>query len=201
MGEISFKRRACVAGLLMAPAVGAWAQFRVEVTGVGLTQLPIAVAPFRAGRSMTAVIEEFTETIRKQAQQAASNPPPNEAQVKAEAEKQRLAFEAKKHDDEMQLKREEINLTNEREIRRDRHRFQQHRALRHEAEPIERMQPFGVGRNLTRVAPRDAHVAAIGQQRARQQMHDGFGGETIKAEQRELVSRRKLEPPDAQHLP
>ena len=40
--------------------------------------------------------------------------------MKAEAEKQRLAFEAKKHDDEMQLKRDEINLTNEREIRRDR---------------------------------------------------------------------------------
>ena len=82
--------------------------------------IKFAVAPFRAGRSMTAVIEEFTETIRKQAQQAASNPSPNEAQVKAEAEKQRLAFEAKKHDNEMQLKRDEINLTNEREIRRDR---------------------------------------------------------------------------------
>ena len=47
MGDFSFKRRACVAGLLMAPMAGALAQFRVEVTGVGLTQLPIAVAPFR----------------------------------------------------------------------------------------------------------------------------------------------------------
>ena len=32
------------AGLTVLPA---WAQFRVEVSGVGLTQLPIAVAPFR----------------------------------------------------------------------------------------------------------------------------------------------------------
>jgi TolB protein len=40
-------RRTCLAGLLMAPAYSALAQFRVEVTGVGLTQLPIAVAPFR----------------------------------------------------------------------------------------------------------------------------------------------------------
>jgi len=47
MGDIPIGRRACVAGLLMAPVVGALAQFRVEVTGVGLTQLPIAVAPFR----------------------------------------------------------------------------------------------------------------------------------------------------------
>jgi len=47
MSEISLKRRTCVAGLFMAPAFGALAQFRVEVTGVGLTQLPIAVAPFR----------------------------------------------------------------------------------------------------------------------------------------------------------
>jgi TolB protein len=47
MGNFSSRRRACVAGMLMAPAVAALAQFRVEVTGVGLTQLPIAIAPFR----------------------------------------------------------------------------------------------------------------------------------------------------------
>ena len=41
-----WRRREMVAllGLAAAPA---WAQFRVEVTGVGLTQLPIAIAPFR----------------------------------------------------------------------------------------------------------------------------------------------------------
>ncbi|HYF43365.1 MAG TPA: Tol-Pal system beta propeller repeat protein TolB [Ramlibacter sp.] len=40
-------RRRHVVGLLGAAAVPAWAQFRVEVTGVGLTQVPIAVVPFR----------------------------------------------------------------------------------------------------------------------------------------------------------
>src|SRR3954452_13275259 len=41
-----WRRRELVA-LLGAAAAPAWAQFRVEVTGVGLTQLPIAIAPFR----------------------------------------------------------------------------------------------------------------------------------------------------------
>ncbi len=40
-------RRLLMAGLAGAPFAPALAQFRVEVTGVGLTQLPIAVAPFR----------------------------------------------------------------------------------------------------------------------------------------------------------
>src|SRR4051812_29171878 len=40
-------RRRVMAGLLAAAALPAWAQFRVEVTGVGLTQVPISVAPFR----------------------------------------------------------------------------------------------------------------------------------------------------------
>ncbi len=40
-------RRRQLVGLLGAAALPAFAQFRVEVTGVGLTQLPIAIAPFR----------------------------------------------------------------------------------------------------------------------------------------------------------
>lgn len=40
-------RRAVVAGLAAVPALPALAQFKVEVSGVGLTQLPIAIAPFR----------------------------------------------------------------------------------------------------------------------------------------------------------
>jgi len=40
-------RRHVLAALIASPVVPALAQFRVEVTGVGLTQLPIAVAPFR----------------------------------------------------------------------------------------------------------------------------------------------------------
>ena len=41
-----WSRRAAVAALAMA-AASAWAQFRVEVSGIGLTQLPIAIAAFR----------------------------------------------------------------------------------------------------------------------------------------------------------
>jgi TolB protein len=40
-------RRQVLAAILSLPAIPALAQFRVEVTGVGLTQLPIALAPFR----------------------------------------------------------------------------------------------------------------------------------------------------------
>ena len=41
------QRRALVAALAATPALPALAQFRVEVSGVGLTQLPIALVPFR----------------------------------------------------------------------------------------------------------------------------------------------------------
>ena len=40
-------RRQLIAAIIASPAIPAFAQFRVEVTGVGLTQLPIAIAPFR----------------------------------------------------------------------------------------------------------------------------------------------------------
>ena len=36
-----------MAALISTPALPALAQGRVEVTGVGLTQLPVAIAPFR----------------------------------------------------------------------------------------------------------------------------------------------------------
>jgi TolB protein len=42
-----WRRRQIVGFLGAAAALPAFAQFRVEVTGVGLTQLPIAIAPFR----------------------------------------------------------------------------------------------------------------------------------------------------------
>src|SRR5262249_20055788 len=42
-----WRRRELMALLGAAAAGPALAQFRVEVTGVGLTQLPIAIAPFR----------------------------------------------------------------------------------------------------------------------------------------------------------
>jgi TolB protein len=40
-------RRTLLAALAASPALPALAQFRVEVSGVGLTQLPIALAPFK----------------------------------------------------------------------------------------------------------------------------------------------------------
>ncbi|MBU1360918.1 MAG: Tol-Pal system protein TolB [Gammaproteobacteria bacterium] len=40
-------RRTLIAAMAASPFVPALAQFRVEVSGVGLTQLPIALAPFR----------------------------------------------------------------------------------------------------------------------------------------------------------
>jgi TolB protein len=42
-----FARRGLVAGLAASPFIPTFAQFRVEVSGVGLTQLPIALAPFK----------------------------------------------------------------------------------------------------------------------------------------------------------
>ncbi|MET0312453.1 MAG: Tol-Pal system beta propeller repeat protein TolB [Burkholderiaceae bacterium] len=43
----SESRRLLIAGLAAAPFAPALAQFRVEVSGVGLTQLPIAIPPFK----------------------------------------------------------------------------------------------------------------------------------------------------------
>src|SRR5687768_9894302 len=54
------------AGLTAGVAAGpALAQFRVEVTGVGLTQLPIAIAPFRgdadAPQKVAAIVQADLE--------------------------------------------------------------------------------------------------------------------------------------------
>jgi TolB protein len=63
-------RRRCLAalsgaGLLATPWGAAWAQFRVEVTGVGLTQIPFAIAPFRggeqAGQNVPAIVRADLE--------------------------------------------------------------------------------------------------------------------------------------------
>jgi len=47
LSQIHFARRAFCAGLLALAALPAAAQFRVEISGVGATQLPIAVVRFR----------------------------------------------------------------------------------------------------------------------------------------------------------
>jgi TolB protein len=47
-------RRTLIAALAASPVLPVLAQFRVEVSGVGLTQLPIAVAPFRGEADIAA---------------------------------------------------------------------------------------------------------------------------------------------------
>ena len=58
-------RRAMLATLAATPALPALAQFRVEVTGVGLTQLPIAIAQFKgegsAPQKISAIIQADLE--------------------------------------------------------------------------------------------------------------------------------------------
>src|SRR5665647_205972 len=58
-------RRRLLVGLLGVAALPAWAQFRVEVTGVGLTQMPIAIAPFRgeaqAPQKIAAIVQADLE--------------------------------------------------------------------------------------------------------------------------------------------
>jgi TolB protein len=58
-------RRRDLMGLLGASALPAWAQFRVEVTGVGLTQLPIGIVPFRgeaeAAQKPSAIVQADLE--------------------------------------------------------------------------------------------------------------------------------------------
>ena len=58
-------RRHALAALAATSAVPAWAQFKVEVSGVGLTQLPIAIAPFRgepqAPQKMAGIVQADLE--------------------------------------------------------------------------------------------------------------------------------------------
>ncbi|MDB5881411.1 MAG: tolB [Ramlibacter sp.] len=65
MNQGAMWRRREMVALLGAAAVPAWAQFRVEVTGVGLTQLPIAIAPFRgeaqAPQKIAAIVQADLE--------------------------------------------------------------------------------------------------------------------------------------------
>jgi len=60
-----WRRRRMVGLLGTLPALPALAQFRVEVTGVGLTQLPIAIAPFRgeaaAPQKIAAIVQADLE--------------------------------------------------------------------------------------------------------------------------------------------
>ncbi|WP_448252666.1 Tol-Pal system beta propeller repeat protein TolB [Ottowia oryzae] len=61
----NWQRRGLIAALAVAPVVPAMAQFRVEVSGVGLTQLPIALVPFRgedaSSQKISAIIKADLE--------------------------------------------------------------------------------------------------------------------------------------------
>jgi TolB protein len=65
MNTTELWRRRLLVGLLAAPVLSAHAQFRVEVSGVGLTQLPIAIAPFRgddqAPQKIAAIVQADLE--------------------------------------------------------------------------------------------------------------------------------------------
>ena len=63
---LNFKRRQCLAaGLLCALAGSAAAQFRVEISGVGATQIPLALGPFRdearSGVALSQVVQADLE--------------------------------------------------------------------------------------------------------------------------------------------
>jgi len=59
------RRRFFALAAAAAPTAGAWAQFKVEISGVGATQLPIAIARFRdedrTGQSPSAIIRADLE--------------------------------------------------------------------------------------------------------------------------------------------
>ncbi|MFT4192268.1 MAG: Tol-Pal system protein TolB, partial [Comamonas sp.] len=54
-------RRAVIAGLAGVSALPALAQFRVEVTGVGMRQIPITIAPFRGEGSSSQKISQIIQ--------------------------------------------------------------------------------------------------------------------------------------------
>ena len=58
-------KKICFAFFLLCLQASAWAQFRVEVSGVGLTQIPVAIAPFKgedtANQKISAVVQADLE--------------------------------------------------------------------------------------------------------------------------------------------
>lgn len=99
MGALSGLMQQLVPLVSQQPAA---APFATEV-------LKFGVAPFRAGRALEGAIEQFAETVKGQAAQAAQNPPPNPEQIKAQQEDKKLALEKQMHDDEMNIRRQEIS--------------------------------------------------------------------------------------------
>jgi hypothetical protein len=89
------------------------APFAVEI-------LKFAIAPFRAGRSFEGSIDEFAETVRREAVQRLANPGPGSDQMQLELEEKKLALEARKHEAELAVKQDEVNKLHERETRKAR---------------------------------------------------------------------------------
>jgi len=56
-----FARRTLIAALAASPMIPALAQFRVEVSGVGLTQLPIALVPFKGQEASPQKISDIIQ--------------------------------------------------------------------------------------------------------------------------------------------
>ena len=77
MLERALWRRRDAAGLLAGLVAGpVLAQFRVEVTGVGLTQLPIAVVPFRGEGELPQKLASIVQAdLERSGQFRAIDPP------------------------------------------------------------------------------------------------------------------------------
>jgi len=59
MGIITVMKKVITLFALLLLQAGAWAQFRVEVSGVGLTQIPVAIAAFKGEESATQKISSL----------------------------------------------------------------------------------------------------------------------------------------------
>ena len=101
-----------------------------------------------------------------------------------------------------QLRRDRIDRDGQRqgEIGGDRHLVEQHRAIGDHAEPIERGEPLGVGRNGASVAAADDHDTLLGHRGAGHEMHEELRRVRIEAREREPVATAHDQPRDSQWL-
>jgi hypothetical protein len=89
------------------------APFAIEI-------LKFAIAPFRAGRSFEGSIDEFAETVRREAEQRLADPGPGPDRMRLELEEKKLALDQKKHEAELAVRQDEVNKLHERETRKAR---------------------------------------------------------------------------------
>lgn len=72
--------------------------------------IKFAIAPFRAGRTLNASIDKFTEDMKATAQNAANTPKPNPDAIKAEAEAAKSKGEMEIKTAELKMKQEEHDI-------------------------------------------------------------------------------------------